>query len=98
MYQVKNQSSQDPLNYPIKLNHQIASLAGTVGSGEYRPTKQGVEAFDMLSKALDVQTRAIKKSMDDKLPQLNALLRAAGLQELKPSTEEIKKDRPNVAM
>ncbi|MDP1861499.1 MAG: glycosyl hydrolase [Gemmatimonadaceae bacterium] len=98
VYQVKNQSSQDPLNYPIKLNNQIASLAGTVGSGEYRPTKQSVGAFDMLSKALDVQTKAIKRSMDDKLPRLNAILRAAGLQELKPSTEEIKKDRPNVAM
>ncbi|MBK8062591.1 MAG: hypothetical protein IPK33_33170 [Gemmatimonadetes bacterium] len=37
VYQVKNQSSQDPLNYPIKLNNQIASLAGTVGTGSIAP-------------------------------------------------------------
>jgi hypothetical protein len=90
VYQVKNQSSQDPLNYPIKLNNQIASLAGTVGSGEYRPTKQAVEAFEVLSKALDEQVAGINKGMNSRLPRLNALLKAAGLPELKPSTEEVK--------
>jgi hypothetical protein len=98
VYQVKNQSSQDPLNYPIKLNNQIAALASTVGSGEFRPTKQAVEAFNTLSTALDAQLKAIKGSMDKSLPRLNAILRAAGLQELKPSTEEIKPNKPNVAM
>ena len=34
--------------------------------------------------------------MDENLPKLNAILKAAGLQELKPSTEEIKKDKPKV--
>ena len=28
LYQVRNQSSQDPLNYPIKLNNKIAALTG----------------------------------------------------------------------
>jgi len=98
VYQVKNQSSQDPLNYPIKLNNQIAALAGTVGSGEYRPTKQAVEAFNTLNGQLQAQLKAIKGSLDESLPRLNAILRAAGLQELKPSTEEIKPNKPNVAM
>ena len=96
VYQVKNQSSQDPLNYPIKLNNQIAALAGVVGQGEYRPTKQALEAFTTLSKALDEQVAAISKGMNSRLPRLNAILKAAGLPELKPSTEEIKRDRPNV--
>jgi hypothetical protein len=96
VYQVKNQSSQDPLNYPVKLNNQIAALAGTVGSGEYRPTKQAIEAFAMLSKDLDAQLAAINKGMNSRLPRLNAILKAAGLPELKPSTEQVKVDRPNV--
>ena len=96
VYQVKNQSSQDPLNYPIKLNNQIAALAGTVGSGEYRPTKQALEAYDVLAKELDEQVAAINKGMNSRLPRLNAILKAAGLAELKPSTEEIKPNRPNV--
>jgi len=95
VYQVKNQSSQDPLNYPIKLNNQIAALAGVVGQGEYRPTKQALEAYATLSKLLDDQVAAINKGMNSRLPRLNAILKSAGLPELKPSTEEVKK-RPNV--
>jgi len=96
VYQVQNQSSQDPLNYPIKLNNQIASLAGTVGSGEYRPTRQAREAFATLSAELERQLLGINRAMNTRLPRLNAILRAAGLPELKPSTEEIKGDKPNV--
>ncbi len=98
VYQVKNQSSQDPLNYPIKLNNQIAALSGTVGSGEYRPTVQAQQAFTMLSGKLEVHLVAIKKSLDTRLPRLNAILKANGLPELAPSTEEIKPNRPKIAM
>ncbi len=98
VYQTKNQSSQDPLNYPIKLNNQIAALSGTVGSGEYRPTVQAQQAFTMLSGKLEVQLGAIKKSLDGHLPRLNAILKAAGLPELTPSNEEIKPNRPKIAM
>jgi photosystem II stability/assembly factor-like uncharacterized protein len=97
-YQTKNESNQDPLNFPIRLNNEIAGVASYVGQGEYRPTKQAYEVFNLLSRELDVQLKAIKQSMDGNLPKLNAILRAAGLQELKPSTEEIKPQRGNVAM
>ncbi|MFN8581083.1 MAG: glycosyl hydrolase [Gemmatimonadaceae bacterium] len=98
VYQTKNESNQDPLNFPIRLNNEIAGVASFVGQGEYRPTKQAYEVFDQLTKELDVQMKALKGTMDADLPKLNAILRAAGLQELKPSTEEPKKNRPNVAM
>ncbi len=96
-YQVRNESNQDPLNFPIKLNNEIAAVASYVSQGEYRPTRQAREVFEMLSKELDVHLKAIKAAMDADLPRLNAILRAAGLQELVPSTEEIK-PRTNVAM
>jgi hypothetical protein len=98
VYQTRNQSSQDPLNYPIKLNNQIAALAGTVGSGEYRPTMQAQQAFSMLSGKLEVHLVAIQKSLDTRLPRLNAILRANGIAELTPSNEEIKPNRPKIAM
>jgi hypothetical protein len=97
-YQVRNESNQDPLNFPIKLNNEIAGVASYVSQGEYRPTKQAYEVFDMLSKELDVHLKAIQSTLASELPKLNAILRAAGLQELKPSTEEIKRQRPAVAM
>ena len=98
VYQTKNQSNQDPLNFPIRLNNQIAALTGVVGSGEYRPTRQSYDAFDTLSKELAVQLGAVKGTLDADLPRLNAILRAAGLPELKPSTEEVPPKKPNVAM
>ena len=97
VYQTRNESGQDPLNFPIRLNNEIAGVAGFVGQGEYRPTKQAYEVFEALSKELEEQLKALKGTMDADLPKLNAILRAAGLQELKPSTEEPKKNRPNVA-
>jgi photosystem II stability/assembly factor-like uncharacterized protein len=97
-YQTRNESGQDPLNFPIKLNNEIAGVASYVSQGEYRPTKQSYEVFNMLSRELDMHLKAIKSTMDADLPKLNAILRAAGLQELRPSTEEIKPQRSNVAM
>ena len=38
LYQTKNQSSQDPLNFPIRLNNKLASLAGVVASADVAPT------------------------------------------------------------
>jgi len=96
VYQTKNESNQDPLNFPIKLNNEVAGVASYVGQGEYRPTKQAYQVFEELKVEVDKQIKALKSSMDTNLPKLNAILRAAGLQELKPSTEEIKPQRPNV--
>jgi photosystem II stability/assembly factor-like uncharacterized protein len=96
IYQVQNQSSQDPLNYPIRLNNKIAALAG-VASGEYRPTKQTYAAFDSLTKDLRVRLTTVKSTMDDLLPKINALLQAAGLEAIVPSTQELKKEKPIVA-
>jgi photosystem II stability/assembly factor-like uncharacterized protein len=96
IYQVRNQSSQDPLNYPIKLNNKIAALEG-VASGEYRPTKQTYAAFDSLTKGLRVHLTTVKSTMDDLLPKINALLKAAGLEAIVPSTQELKKEKPIVA-
>ncbi len=98
VYQVRNESGQDPLNFPIRLNNEIAGVASFVGQGEYRPTKQAYQVFDELKVELDAQLKAIKGAIDKRLPRLNEILRAAGLQELKPSTEEIKPNKPNVAM
>ncbi|MGQ0643502.1 MAG: WD40/YVTN/BNR-like repeat-containing protein [Gemmatimonadaceae bacterium] len=97
-YQVRNESNQDPLNFPIKLNNEIAGVASYVSQGEYRPTKQAYEVFELLSKELDVHLKAIQSTLASDLPRLNTILRAAGLQELRPSTEEVKRQRPAVAM
>jgi photosystem II stability/assembly factor-like uncharacterized protein len=74
LYQVRNRSSQDPLNYPIQLNNEIAALAGVVGSTEAKPTAQSYEVFRQLSARLDGQLEALRAALARLLPPVNAEL------------------------
>src|SRR5439155_7033232 len=46
IYQVRNRSNEDPLNFPIKVNNKLASLGGVVGSADAPPTDQSYQVFD----------------------------------------------------
>ena len=74
IYQVKNQSSQDPLNFPIKLNNKIAALQGVIESADAKPTDQSREVFKMLSDRLDVQLGKMDEVIKTDLPKLVAML------------------------
>jgi hypothetical protein len=89
IYQVKNQSGQDPLNYPIRLNNKIAALAGVAASADARPTNQTREVFRILTAELDAQLTRLDAALR-LLPEINADLKAAGQKEIVPSTEEPK--------
>ncbi|MDJ0978672.1 MAG: glycosyl hydrolase [Erythrobacter sp.] len=80
IYQVRNQSRQDPLNYPIMLNDKLAGLIGTVEGAEAPPTDQTYEVFARLSAALDTELAALENTLDTQLPALNARLVSAGFQ------------------
>lgn len=88
LYQTKNQSGQDPLNYPIRLNDQMGGLQTFISRGERRPPKQSYEVFDVLSPKLDVELMRLEAVIDDNLPRINAMLRAAGVPEIVRSKEE----------
>ena len=90
IYQVKNESSQDPLNFPIRLNNKIAALAGVVGGTEAKPTRQSVEVFRVLSDSLAIQTGKLKRALETGLPPINREIEKLGLKAIVPSTEEIK--------
>ncbi len=55
IYQTKNKSGQDPLNYPIRLNDKLAGVFSNAQGGMTRPTDQAVEVFNKLSAELQVQ-------------------------------------------
>src|SRR5262249_57174475 len=40
LYQTKNKAIEDPLNYPIRLNNKLSSLAGVVSGAARAPTHQ----------------------------------------------------------
>jgi hypothetical protein len=87
VYQVKNQSSQDPLNFPVKINNKIAALNGVAASGPYRPTDQTVAVYEEVSQMLRVQTDRLEKILREDLERLNRQLRAAGKEAIVPSTD-----------
>jgi photosystem II stability/assembly factor-like uncharacterized protein len=76
LYQTRLQSNQDPLNYPIRLNNQMAALLGVIESAEARPTRPTMTVFEELSRRLDVQLAALDRLLGNDLPRLNTLLRA----------------------
>src|SRR5207253_769204 len=55
LYQTKNQSSQDPLNYPIRLNNRLAALAGVVESADTAPTEQSYSVYELLITQINAQ-------------------------------------------
>lgn len=83
IYQVKLQSSQDPLNFPIKLNNKIAALAGVVESADVRPTEQEYSVFRTLSGRLDDQLSKLDATVKSKLPPANQALQRQKLEQIK---------------
>jgi len=79
IYQTKNRSSQDPLNYPIRLNNKIAALAGVVSQGDNRPTDQAQAVFDELSAELQTQLDRMDAALRERIPAFNAAVAALDL-------------------
>jgi photosystem II stability/assembly factor-like uncharacterized protein len=82
LYQTKNRSGQDPLNYPIRLNNRIGALMGVISSADGKPTTQSYEVYTVVSKELNVQSNKLHSILNTNLPKINAMLRAAGLKEI----------------
>lgn len=79
LYQTKNKSPQDPLNYPNRLNDKLASLAGDVSSGNFRPTEQAVLLKQELFEKIDVQLNNLKSIIGNEVPMLNKLIKEADI-------------------
>ena len=72
LYQVRNQSPQDPLNFPIKLNNRLASLQRSVETGQARPTDAAYVVFEELSKELEGHLSELEKILENDLKKVNA--------------------------
>jgi photosystem II stability/assembly factor-like uncharacterized protein len=82
LYQTKNRSGQDPLNYPIRLNNRIGALMGVVSSADGRPTQQSYDVYKVVSAELTRELTKLRKLLGENLPKINAMLRAAGLKQI----------------
>lgn len=83
VYQVKNQSGQDPLNFPIKINNRLASLLSIVGRGDARPLGNAPVIFKALVGDLREQMDILAKVLASDLVAFNAAATKLGLTPVK---------------
>jgi hypothetical protein len=91
IYQVRNQSNQDPLNFPIKVNNRLATLMSMAERGDGRPTSNMPEIFGILSTELAGYTARLAQVWQTDLPATNAELARLGLPLLDPACAQVKK-------
>jgi hypothetical protein len=83
IYQYRNRSNQDPLNYPIRLNNKLAALQGVVETGDVKPTDQAQAMFKDLSARLDKELARLDALIKSDLAATNALLANHKLEPIK---------------
>ena len=79
LYQTKNRSGQDPLNFPIRLNNKLAALASEAGRGDYRPTDQAIAVRTELTAAIDSELNKLNKIFNEQVPQFNKIVKEKDL-------------------
>jgi photosystem II stability/assembly factor-like uncharacterized protein len=97
VYQVRNRSGQDPLNFPIKLNNKIAALGASIEHGDGKPTAASYDVFKLLKAKLVEQQTALDKLLQTDLPPVNKQLTSHSLKELVPTKVETPAPRPAAA-
>jgi len=86
IYQYRNRSSQDPLNFPIRLNNKLAALQGVVDSGDAKPTDQSYAVFKDLSVQLDRQLQRLDTLVQTDVAAFNKELARKKLATVSPAT------------
>jgi hypothetical protein len=88
LYQTKNQSSQDPLNYPIRLNNKLSSLAEVIDSADAPPTDPSQAVFADLVGRIDAELAKLRTVLDQDLAGFNRMVREKDVPAVK-----VKQDR-----
>ncbi len=80
IYQVRNQSNQDPLNFPIRTNNRLASLLRVAVAGDGLPTANVPPIFDDLVAELKQHTDRLQQILATDLPPVNRVAQSLGLE------------------
>jgi photosystem II stability/assembly factor-like uncharacterized protein len=80
VYQVRNQSNQDPLNFPIKTNNRLASLLRVVQAGDGKPVGNAEPIFNELQAELKAETDRLQRVLTTYLPRFNQLAQRLGIE------------------
>ena len=77
--QTQSKASEDPLNYPVRLNNKLMILQGTVESATGEPTQQSYQVFQELNQQLQQALGQWKQIQDTDLANFNKAVQSANL-------------------
>jgi len=87
LYQTKNRSGQDPLNYPIQLTNKLAHVGTLTGRGQFAPTEQAMQVKEELTEKIDTQLEKFEQIRDNDLPEFNRMVREKAVDAIKLTKE-----------
>ena len=71
LYQTKNRSGQDPLNFPIKLTNKLAHLNSLVSMDDFPPTEQDIAVKNELTQQIDAELRKFETLVSEEIESFN---------------------------
>ena len=71
LYQTKNKSGQDPLNFPIRLTNKLGHLNSLASMGDFPPTEQDIAVKNELTKQIDEQLSAFNGLINNEIKAFN---------------------------
>lgn len=79
LYQTKNRSNQDPLNFPIKLTNKLAHLNSLVGMDDFPPTQQDIAVKDQLTASINEELNKFDQLLEEEVKAFNKEFNAMDL-------------------
>ncbi len=83
LYQTKNESRQDPLNFPVRLNNKLGHLSSLISLGNNRPTNSALEFYREVTKLIDTQLNIINLIFETKIQEFNKAVKEAQIDAVK---------------
>ncbi len=82
LYQTKNRSGQDPLNFPIKLTNKLAHLNSLEGGSDFAPTTQAEAFRQEVTAKIDAELAKWKEIVEKDVPAFNQLVKQKAIDAL----------------
>ena len=79
LYQTKNRSGQDPLNFPIRLTNKLGHLNSLVSLGDFPPTDQDIAVKNELTQKINAQLSTFNALVSDEIKAFNSAFNSNNL-------------------
>ncbi|WP_046745709.1 VPS10 domain-containing protein [Kordia zhangzhouensis] len=79
LYQTKNRSGQDPLNFPIRLTNKLGHLNSLVSMGDFAPTAQDIAVKNELTQKINKELNTFNTLVDTEIKAFNEAFNAKKL-------------------